>query len=408
MARCYPVVDTHGALSMRLSLSILLAFISSMSTAAQTLQFESYSSPDAVCNDGSRSGLYFAPATDEGSKDVWVVQQQGGGWCWDGPSCKARSGSLISSKTWPVTMTPQPGSILDAADTDFSGANKIYQQYCTSDGYVGNATASDATGGLHFRGRAVVEALLQTLVSKGMGHSGNATLIYSGCSAGGRGVMHNSNRVGELVNRHGVTNFVSLIDSGLYIDLLPMAGSKSIALRDQAKGIVSYNQGAVDPACANRYPTEHWKCLIGEYALGTLKNAMLLHAFQDDSYQLGVDLTKGWFGLPLSAATVRRSTTLSAYADGFRNRTRTALFKATDPARMLTSRVGVHSAACYHHCNTEGSAFSDRFTVDGVSLKQVVQSFVFGTEGPTVKIDNCTGEFACGAGCSSWLGHVAR
>ena len=62
--------------------------------------------------------------------------------------------------------------------------------------------------------------------------------------------------------------------------------------------------------------------------------------------------------------------------------------------------LGVHSSDCYHHCNTEGTAYSHSLTVDGVALAQVVQSFVFGTAGPTQLVDNCTGTFACGAGCA--------
>ena len=64
------------------------------------------------------------------------------------------------------------------------------------------------------------------------------------------------------------------------------------------------------------------------------------------------------------------------------------------------TEVALHSADCYTHCNTETGGFSNQQTVAGVSLKQVVQSFVFGTDGPTQMLDNCTGTFACGAGCS--------
>jgi hypothetical protein len=38
--------------------------------------------------------------------------------------------------------------------------------------------------------------------------------------------------------------------------------------------------------------------------------------------------------------------------------------------------------------------------MSGVSLKAAEQSFVFGTAGPTQLIDDCEGEFACGAGCA--------
>ena len=397
---------------------VLVVWIS-MSATAVELNFEAYQHPDAVCNDGSRSGLYFAPAADANS-DVWVVQLQGGGWCWNQKSCAARKSDMVSSKDWPQSMTPDSGSILDANGTDYANANKVYQRYCTSDGYIGNATASAATSGLHFQGHAVVNALLQTLVGKGMGRSRNATLILSGCSAGGRGVMHNTNFAGAFAAQHGVQSFTSLIDSGLYIDIEPIQPDPTdtgihTPLRDQAKGIVAYNHAAVDPSCASTYPGDEWKCLIGEYAVPTLKYPILLHAFQDDFYQLGiVD-----FKLPYPAFIVRKSQTLSGFADTFRNRTiiyglysygpvsisrhlpqqdymvmaytvmplsrfvdtfcnrtRSAVFRALDPTARLAPHVGVHSATCYHHCNTEGSTFSTGFTVEGTPLSQVVQTYM--------------------------------
>jgi len=358
------------------------------------LEFEQYSSSDAVCNDGSRAGMYFARASDPASSDVWVVQMQGGGWCWDNATCAKRPASLTSSKAWPPSMAVEPGSILDATGTDFAKGNRVYQRYCTSDGYIGNASASPATAGLHFRGHTVVKSLLEALVSKGMGVSGNATLIFSGCSAGGRGVMHNTNFAGEFARNNGVRTFVALIDSGLYIDIMPMTPTHT-ALRDQAKGVMTYSQAAIDPHCAGTYEGDEWKCLIGQYAVPTLRQPTLLHAFQDDAYQLAiVD-----FKIPYPASVVRLSKTLSTYAAGFRNKTREVLFDTLKTQGRVVPRVAVHSATCYHHCNTEASSFSTGYTVNGISLKNVLQNFVFGTDGQTVAIDNCTGTFACGAGC---------
>ena len=198
-----------------------------------TLTFESYTDASAVCNDGSPSGLYFQHATDDSQKDVWVVQMQGGGWCWDTTSCSLRAGNLISSKNWAKSKEPIPGSILAATGTDFERANKAYQAYCTSDGYIGNTTFNN----MYFRGHAVVLSMLNTLKNKGMGESGNSTLIFSGCSAGGRGVLHNLNRVAKISKGFGVARFVALIDSGLYIDKDPLITSSVAPLRVQAKGV---------------------------------------------------------------------------------------------------------------------------------------------------------------------------
>ena len=197
------------------------------------------------------------------------------------------------------------------------------------------------------------------------------------------------------------------MDSGLYIDLDPLKGSVP-ALRVQAQGVASYLQAAVDPACAKHYGAadQAWRCLLGEYAVPTLQVPVVLHAFQADRFQLGATD----FGSYLTpAAAIRADAAESAYAENFRNRTRSALFAAlaSQGGTPGGRRVAVHSADCYDHCNTEGAGFSSALTVSGVSLASVVQGFVFGGAGghgsgggaAALAIDNCTGTFACGAGC---------
>ena len=374
------------------STALLLATVA-VTASADSLTFEPYDleRTNATCNDGSPSGLYFAAASSAAQADVWVVQLQGGGWCWDATTCAARTGDLTSSKGWKSSMAPVKGSILAAEGTDWASANRAYQAYCTSDGYIGDGSA----GGMHFRGHAVVLAMLDTLRAKGMGASGNSTLLFSGCSAGGRGVMHNLNRAAAIAKGYGVTRFVALIDSGLYIDLDPLPESAVPPLRVQAQGVVSYLQANVDPPCAAANPGAAWKCLIGEYAVPTLTAPFVLNAFQADRFQLGATAFGSYIGK--TKLEIRANPTESSYAATWRARTRTALAAA---AAAKGTRVALHSADCYTHCNTETGGFSNEQTVAGVSLKQVVQSFVFGTAGPTQLLDNCTGQFACGAGCS--------
>ena len=81
-------------------------------TSATLLDLHLYSDTNAslLCNDGSPSGYYFRPATpdaDPQSANLWIVQQEGGGWCWDEQSCvdrlrylDAADPSLMSSREW--------------------------------------------------------------------------------------------------------------------------------------------------------------------------------------------------------------------------------------------------------------------------------------------------------------------
>jgi hypothetical protein len=177
----------------------------------------------ALCNDGTAAQYYYSPATDPASTHLWVIQQAGGGWCYDKASCEKRGGQnrtsnnqyhLTTNKMNPESFSAPAGSILNAVGSRFENANVIQLPYCTSDGYVGDTDTSDACiksadgkctdKTFQFRGRRVVTALINSLAHNfGLAAHGSQgeppVLIYSGCSAGGRGAMHNFNRVAEQV-----------------------------------------------------------------------------------------------------------------------------------------------------------------------------------------------------------------
>jgi hypothetical protein len=50
---------------------------------------------------------------------------------------------------------------LDGSLNPLSGAHKAYVAYCTSDAFMGDRPASNETGGWHFRGQRVVQAVMQ-------------------------------------------------------------------------------------------------------------------------------------------------------------------------------------------------------------------------------------------------------
>ena len=122
---------------------------------------------------------------------------------------------------------PRPGprqdtcgktGMLDAnatANAAFADANLVYLPYCTSDAHLGDAGASDATGGFHFRGRRVVDAVLADLAP-----AAGATLVLAGGSAGGRGAMALLDGVAAAQAARGVRT-LGLLDSPYYLDSAP-------------------------------------------------------------------------------------------------------------------------------------------------------------------------------------------
>ena len=47
------------------------------------------------------------------------------------------------------------------------------------------------------------------------------------------------------------------------------------------------------PECAQLYPGEKWKCIVGQYRMPLIKTPYLLLADQYDSYQLGMHMKTG-------------------------------------------------------------------------------------------------------------------
>jgi hypothetical protein len=62
-----------------------------------------YGYTDALCNDGSAGGFYYAPWTDPGKQNIWVVYLEGGSWCYSNSSCAERKNlmpELTTSNMW--------------------------------------------------------------------------------------------------------------------------------------------------------------------------------------------------------------------------------------------------------------------------------------------------------------------
>jgi len=154
-------------------------------------------SPFAVCNDGTKAGYYFKA----GNPDRWIIHFQGGSWCIDEPSCQSRYKQdlrLMSSSPWTPTYTV--GGLFDTNMTnnpDFYDATYVYLPYCSSDSFAANRSASNATFGWNFRGRAILYEIIQIILPKGLA-SANEVLL-SGCSAGGAAVIANVDYVASLL-----------------------------------------------------------------------------------------------------------------------------------------------------------------------------------------------------------------
>ena len=162
----------------------LLLAASATAASATTLTlhlFDTAKYPRALCNDGTPSGVYRRPSPS-GKSNVWVVFQEGGGWCWDKKTCDGRESKLRSSANWSHTMSME--GVFASTDARLADAELVFVPYCTSDAHAGSVLAADSPLGLNFLGRDVVTAVFDDLVAGGMGSRPGTQVLYGGCSAG--------------------------------------------------------------------------------------------------------------------------------------------------------------------------------------------------------------------------------
>eukprot|EP00490_Sorites_sp_Unknown_P028236 CAMPEP_0114654840 /NCGR_PEP_ID=MMETSP0191-20121206/10709_1 /TAXON_ID=126664 /ORGANISM="Sorites sp." /LENGTH=126 /DNA_ID=CAMNT_0001870383 /DNA_START=415 /DNA_END=792 /DNA_ORIENTATION=- len=84
--------------------------------------------------------------------------------------------------------------------------------------------ASEETGGYAFMGQEIIISVIDTVHKKyGFGNSNDDILIFSGCSAGGRGAMVNLDYIPGILSNIGVNikHIMGVLDSPLWINIPP-------------------------------------------------------------------------------------------------------------------------------------------------------------------------------------------
>lgn len=205
----------------------------------------------------------------------------------------------MSSSRWPGTL--QAGGIFASAPGNpFAAANKVYVAYCSSDAWMGDASAF----GYQFRGQAIVSAVLADLQTV-RGLSVGDRMLFSGCSAGARGAMVHLDNVASALP--GVT-VRGLLDSGLWVDVQPYDPSQTASLLDETQTMASFlNAGAVIPDdCAAAYVEAAYKCLFGQYRMPFVATPYFASESQLDQFLITYDLSSptNMQGLPDSPGEV--------------------------------------------------------------------------------------------------------
>ena len=413
--------------------------------------------PRAVCNDGSPALYYFSPSAKGSS--AWVVHLQGGGACVSAEQCAENEARYVAQgQPWHFSSTPSKpffgvaaGTILSDAESPLLGdANAVYVWYCSSDAWVGDRGASDETGGRHFRGARIVDAVFDDLFdARGLGAAGEETVVFfAGSSAGGRGVAQHADRVAARVRERSGGRVLAVIDSALYLDDMPLPadapqaedgtepGASTPWAEAYARAQLAFAHGRVSEGCAARFGGEDaWKCYVGEDALPTMETPFVAFQALDDSFLLQrvSNINQGIIEYEDADAFAARTV---SEADYVRDRLTAAQEAAAARvharyreafAKFPKATAAVYAPSCLMHehltrgarvvgdgLEEETPAWWPRGTllgnyrnleaVGGESFASYVDRFAAaaldGGAPPAPLVDTCDG-FACGTGCRS-------
>ena len=252
----------------------------------------------AACLDGTRPAFYLWPGAET---TKFVLFLEGGGWCFTEADCLKRSkGGLGSSAGYRLTMA-DAGGIMSANATQnphFSNWTKAFLKYCDGSSMSGaRVGASHASGApLHYRGRANLDAVLDTLAQQGSGGMGAATeeVILSGGSAGGLAAILHLDHVASRMPAGA--RVVGLPDAGYFADLPNTAGAHVYRGLFQGADPVwnATAGGGTHAACLASTPAaQQWQCLMAQYVVAKTATPLFVMNAAIDVYQVQNTLQVG-------------------------------------------------------------------------------------------------------------------
>ncbi|CAE8606148.1 unnamed protein product [Polarella glacialis] len=204
------------------------------------------------------AGYYWRQGAAEGR---YLLFFEGGGWCYDAncdsptaegtlADCRKRSeGRLGSSNSWSATKDGSWFTGMLSSDLlqnpIFNNWTLIYLPYCDGTSWSGDAVVD----GLHFRGRAILDAVM-TELGDVRGITSASQVVLSGGSAGASAVLwHGDALAGRLRRVAPAAEVVALPDAGFFLDLPDRWGTSSWPRQMRSIFNVSNGYGSLHLRC---------------------------------------------------------------------------------------------------------------------------------------------------------------
>lgn len=351
----------------------------------------------AVCLDGSDAGFYFAPAADPKNAKDWQLYFEGGGWCYDEIDCWGRSNTgLGSSKSWGQTAGI-PGGIMSSdcnSNPDLCNFNKVIMKYCDGSSFSGNADKPVVVNGLdgkdkplYFRGRRILDAVLETLVEQ-FGLADAETVHFTGCSAGGLSTyLHTDYANARLRDMApGLKKFRASPISGFFPFHNNIEGKPVYAQEMQyIFNLANSTHGVNDKCIAAMADADKWKCISAEMSYAFTESPIFALNSALDSWSTNCILTPELVpsyprqnttangnceAVPGWKACTEQPSTCDSNQIGVMNQYITDFDAVMEKGATYTKAGnGAFIHSCHTHCEAQNAAWNT-FAINGVTIQQ--------------------------------------
>ena len=351
----------------------------------------------AVCLDGSPGMFFFAPnnASKPETQNKWILFFQGGGWCYDELDCLYRSRTPLGSSTLQPDETTLDGMMRRDCERnpEFCNYNHVYLTYCDGNSFAGNLDAPITVNNtqLYFRGKRVMDAILETLVES-YGFGAATHVLLSGCSAGGLAAYMHTDYVSDFVtaNSPNLKQFASAPVSGFFLDHKNIAGEAVYTEEMNYTFTMTNASGGVNQACIAANGDAPWKCSMAQYTYPHIKSRTFILNSAMDSWQTWCILTP-----TLPAGYPQQKTNANGMCNQFPsmndcvsnpvqhcnasqvnviNDYATSFLDDVDAATVQRPGNGIFAHSCHLHCEAISLSFF-AITIDGVIMRDAVYNW---------------------------------
>jgi hypothetical protein len=217
------------------------------------------------------------------------------------------------------------------------------QQYCDGGSYAGAREDAITVGSqtIYYRGAYILEAVYDTLLSQ-FGLAAAATVVVSGCSAGGLAAFLHVDHLAQKVRAANPSaRVVGAPGAGFFLgEAAPFSGAGYLA---QYKWVFSAHNVSrhINDACVADKNLEAWRCFIAPEVLPYIQTPLFVSNSLSDAWQAGAIMGLGC--APTKAGAC--STAQVEYLTNFRSE----MLAGLAPVLAAGSKHGGFLQGCFVH-----------------------------------------------------------